>query len=248
MKQKSIEEVEKTLGEPFVLDFSDYIRKIRSTLLAVCVVSIAIVLGGLSVDPGSSFLGLKFNGLTSELVFKALFGVTAYLFVHFLWCSVDSFQEWLLRVTGTRTAHVTVAVLASENGDYPTDPRQSTLYNWWKHEARKIGSLKEPLAKIEEKLDSWETTVKEALEGKDSNVTNSCMSIRSVAEDIAKLKKAVEQTEKSVQSQRIPVSLARFDRNYRIFLRSQNLRWLVVELGFPVLLAGFALILLWSKL
>lgn len=242
-----IRKVDQVLGKPFATDFSDYVRKIRNGLIITSVISISLLLGGLQIAADSSFLGLKFEGLNYSLLLKAIFFLNAYMFIHFLWCSIDSFQEWMLRVTGTRVAHVTIARLAAEGCDYPNDPRQSTLYNWWKDEARKIASLQEPLGRIENKLQAWEKTVKDALEGKDPNVVNACMSINQVAEDIRKLKNSIEDTSKTIESKRIPASLKRFDSRFQLFLRSQNLRWLIVELGFPLLLGGYALVLLANK-
>ena len=69
-KQKK---VEKTLGEPFAMDFSDYIRKIRNGLITTSVITIALLLGGLQITDDSSFLGLKFEGLDNALILKTIF-------------------------------------------------------------------------------------------------------------------------------------------------------------------------------
>jgi hypothetical protein len=141
-------------------------------------------------------------------------------------------------------SHVTTGKIAATGGDYPNDPRQSTLYNWWKDEARKISSLQEPLDSIQAKLKEWETTVKASLEGKDPNVVHECMSISKIGGDINKLSASVKQAGESLDSARIPASLKRFDAHFQFFLRSQNLRWLIIELGFPLVLGGYALLLL----
>ncbi len=242
------EKVEKVLGEPFATDFPEYVRKIRNGLVTTSVISIALLLGGLQIHDDSTFLGLRFQGLNNSLILRVIFLLNIYMFSHFLWCSIDHFQEWWLRLTGTKVAHVTTGRFSSEAGDYPNDPRQSTLYNWWKSEARKISSLQEPLDNIHKKLETWEASVKESLEGKNPNVINACMSINQVSSDVQKLNKSIEQIGKSLESQRIPVSLKRFDSHYQFYLRSQNLRWLVFELGFPLLLGAYALLLLSNAL
>lgn len=236
--------VEKALGEPFALEFPDYVRKIRYGLITTSVIAIAIVHGGLQLAGDLSFLGLKFTGLTQPIIIKAFFFLNLYMFIHFFWCSIDHFQEWWVRLSGTRVAHVTTAILASEHGDYPNDPRQSTLYNWWMSEAKKISSLTEPLENIDSKLSTWEAAVKESLEGKDPNVVNACMSIRNVSSDIHKLKRSIENAAKTIEAQRIPTSLERFDKHFYFYLRSQNLRWLIFELGFPITLGGYTLAIL----
>lgn len=240
--------VEKVLGEPFAMDFPDYVRKIRNSLISLSAISIALILGGLQLSGDSTFLGLKFEGFSNSLVLRLLLLLNVYMFLHFLWCSIDHFQEWWLRLTGTRVAYVTTGKFASEEADYPNDPRQSTLYNWWKDEARKISSLQAPFEDIHKKLETWEATVKESLEGKNPNVVSACMSINRISSDIQKLNKSIEQIGKAIDSQRIPVSLRRFDSHFQFYLRSQNLRWLVFELGFPLALGGCALFLLSSTL
>lgn len=71
--------------------------------------------------------------------------VVAYLVVHFGWNSITHFQQWRLRVTGTRLAFKTgrspgLYLEDDERGDYPDDPRQSTLYTWWLVQAKQLAS------------------------------------------------------------------------------------------------------------
>jgi high-affinity nickel permease len=42
------EKVEKVLGEPFAMDFSDNVRKIRNNLIITSIIAIALLLGGIS--------------------------------------------------------------------------------------------------------------------------------------------------------------------------------------------------------
>lgn len=240
------EKVEKILGEPFAMDFSDYVRKIRNNLIITSLISIALLLGGLRIAPDSTFLGLKFTGLDNNLILQTLFFLNAYIFIHFLWSSHDHFQEWWLRLTGTKVAYVTTGRFSAEGADYPSDPRQSTLYNWWNDEARKISSLQEPLNNIQTKLKEWEATITKSPEGADTNVVNT-FTLR-VSEDVNKLNASVEQIGKTLESPRIPASLKRFDGHFQFFLRSQNLRWLIIELGFPLALGGYALLLISNAL
>lgn len=245
--KSEIESVSKALGEPVATDFSDYVRKIRNGLLAISIISIIILLGDLKISSESSFLGLKFEGLDDDLILWVIFCFNSYLFAHFLWCGFDSFQEWRLRVTGTRVMYQTGTRFATPDCDYPNDPRQSTLYNWWKEEARKISSFQAPLEHIDDELKAWKEKVEIALKKKDPNVVSACMSINGVSENINKLMKSVENASKTIESNRIPASLKRFDSCFQLFLRSQNLRWLLIEFLFPLLLGFFALILFGIK-
>ena len=105
------------------------------------------------------------------------------------------------------------------------------------------------LSDIEEKLNDWDTRLeREFTEKPDAmNIVNATKLINSAREEVAKLKGSVTEVGDTISALRIPVSLRRFDRWYHLFLRSQNLRWLVVELGAPILLGSYALVLLWTK-
>lgn len=241
--------VEKVLGEPAFAEFASDAWKIRSNLIILSAISIAVVFADLHIDAGSTVLGLKFQGLNDTVLTKGLFGVTLYLLLHFIWRAIDSLLEWRLRVTGTKVAFVTTGMFSSEHADYPRDPRQSTLYNWWKDDARKIGNLVGKLSDIEKTLNDWDTRLKREFTEKPDvmNIVTATTLIHSAREEVVKLKGSVKEVGDTISALRIPVSLRRFDRWYHLFLRSQNLRWLVVELGAPIVLGSYALVLLWNK-
>lgn len=248
MSSDVVAKVQKALGEPLMPEFTDYMRRVRSLLVVASLISIGVVVGELAIDPGSSVLGIRFQGLSNDLVLQGLLIANSYLLIHFLWGGFDSWLEWTARVTGTRVAFVTTGHFASEHADYPSDPRQSTLYNWWKDQASQIGSLSEPLQRTEEELSDWEKRVENAILKDDPNLMTVVQSFREVKSDIDELGRKLETVEKLIEDSRIPVSLRRFDQRFQLMLRSQNLRWLVLELGIPLLLGGWAVILLINEL
>lgn len=243
MSNKSVEDVQKVLGEPFWADFPANTTKIRRNLLISSFVSLAIVLGGVQIDPTSTLFGLKFTDLSDQLIKTGLSLITAYLFIHFLWCSIDSFIEWRIRVTGTKVAYVTAGQLASEYADYPNDPRQSTLYRWWVAQAKDIGNIHSYVQEIDSKLDTWDNYLEKFIkDGADPNKLSSASSfIHSTRIDMADFKKAIERSQKTIESVRIPASLERFDNWFKILLRSQNLRWITIEMLLPLIVGGYAL-------
>src|SRR5690242_8280755 len=93
--------VEKILGEPAAAEFSDAVWRIRNHLMIASVIAIAVVLGDLHIDPGSTIVGLKFSGLNDRVLRGALLLVESYLLIHFLWAAFDGVLAWRLRVTGT---------------------------------------------------------------------------------------------------------------------------------------------------
>ena len=76
------------------------------------------------------FRGFSLSGLTDQLVRRGLAIWIMHLLAHFAWMAWEGLAEWRLRLTGTRVIAVTVGTFASEEADYPTDPRHSTLANW----------------------------------------------------------------------------------------------------------------------
>lgn len=246
LDDKNIKAVEKALGNPITGEFPENTLKIRRNLLVMSMISIAIVLGGLQINPASTFFGVAFSGLTDKLIKLWLALITLYLFAHFLWCSFDNFMEWRIRVTGTKLAFITVARAAGEHQDYPNDPKQSSLYCWWINEAPKIGNMKSRLLEMEGKLGKWEedlqATIKSGADG--ASINNACNSINMLKADIRALKDSIDSAQKVLFSARVPGSLKRFDSWFQLFLRSQNLRWFIIELMLPIVAGVIALLLL----
>ena len=244
--ERSAEAVEKALGKPVSAELSENGLKVRRNLLVLSLVSIVVVIGGVQLDPTSTIPGFKFIGLTHSLVRIGLFLTTSYLFLHFLWYAFDSFFEWRIRITGTRLAFITGARFTSEHGDYPDDPRQSTLYSWWIGQARAIGNLNQKISAIDEGLKPLEDKIRAAIgdDPKGINLNNVLKAIAETNTALADLKRSVDQVQQTLSSQRIPESLKRFDSCFQFFVRSQNLRWLMMDILVPLLFGAAALFLL----
>lgn len=230
------EEVYKVLGEPVFGDLPENALKVRRNLLIVSFVSIFFALGDLKVSPDADFFGVKLSGISPGFVLLSLFLFNAYFLIHFLWYSVESFMEWRIRLTGTRLAFITSGTFASELCDYPSDPRQSSLYRWWADNVKRLTHLQGDCDNLSRKLDVWSVPVEL---GSDSP---GCRVLRS---DIVELKSAVDKLagsvnslDKNLTSERIPASLERFDSWFKYFLHIQNIRWFLVDIVVPVLI-GF---------
>lgn len=233
---------EKALGEPVFIYFSDEVHRTRRNLVILTFIALAYKLSGAQID---SFhpLGIQFKNHNPDFIDQAFFAFLLYSLVHFLWQSIDALQEWKLRLTGTRLVHVTTAISASPYGDYPNDPRQSTLMTWWKHEARKIGNFRESAKELE----STSTAFKAALEkAKSEESTDTSTIVRSISElntKLTALSRQIGEAMETIESERIPVSLDRFEKAYKLFSYSQLARWLIIEWGLPIVLAIWAMYL-----
>ncbi|MCV5687679.1 hypothetical protein OFN32_26045, partial [Escherichia coli] len=61
------ESVEKVLLAPVQIEFTENVKKIRQNLMVTSFIALFMTLGGVSIDPSSTFFGLKFNGLNDAL-------------------------------------------------------------------------------------------------------------------------------------------------------------------------------------
>lgn len=248
MSESNIEAVEKVLGKPVGGDLPEQALKVRRNLITLGVVSVFIALGEVKFDPTSSVLGFKFIGISESLVQNALLLANVYLLLHFAWYAFESVLEWRLRITGTKLAFRTGVRLGSEYADYPDDPRQSTLYTWWSEHAKRIGNMQSTADDLLAKIKEWEERVVSFRQRGDSlNLANAMNSLTQTRSEITRLKSQIETTEKTLTSLRIPCSLGRFDRWYEWFLRSQNLRWMFIDILSPIGIGGFAVYLLSSR-
>jgi hypothetical protein len=129
------------------------------------------------------------------------------------------------------------------------NPRQSTLYNWWWQQARPIGELGTLASNLRAACLRWEADIRKLIDTHPispdmQNLSNVIRGLSECGTQTAKLANSVEANTKAITDERIPTSLKRFDGWFEIFLRSQNLRWLVVEFVAPVALALFTLFIL----
>lgn len=244
-----IRKVEKVLGEPVFIGFDDKTAKIRTSLFLLSVVGLGYALGDLHIQEGSSFLGLKFTGLDDNLFRMGLLVTITYLLVHLLWNSYDSFMEWRVRISGTRLAFQTASYFGNTNKDSPQDARQSSLYHWWIGQSHILGKVEERFKLAELKTDEIAQNSDSYQSRPDPHDREELVRIqkllKSVTDQSDQLKSALEELKKIYDSKRIVVSLKRFDNWFKLFLQSQNIRWILIEFSLPALLGLSAIPLLW---
>lgn len=240
--------IKKVLKEPVQVEFSDSVKKIRNNLMMVSFISLFVTIGELSIRPDSKFFGLGFDGLDHALIFKGLLIILIYLLIHFIWSAYDALQEWEIRVTGTNGAFYPadpMDINDSIHPDYPTDARNSTFYYWCTTQASKIGNLKPDLDSAISKIESIEKSVHEMREEKyelsrsDANIS---LQVQPIKIDIESTTKRIERIEKVLESNQLIESMRTFDRRFKFFLKSQNIRWFMIDFSTPVLLASSAIL------
>ncbi len=243
--EKRLRAVEKVLKEPVAAQFSEQAWKVRTNLFIASFIAMVMGVAKIRIAADSTFLGLKFMGLTDSVIRFTLAAVIVYLLIHFLWTAWDSFLEWRLRITGTRSAFRTGSFYEPDHVDHPVDPRQSTLYNWWTQQHHAIARVGEVVEELQAKLKAWENDINAIRQGKSdpysTNLNNVIGGLSQIHVQYADLARAIKANTEAITDDRIPTSLKRFDDWFRLFLKSQNLRWLLIEFCAPVAIAGFGL-------
>ncbi len=241
-EDQRVEALKKALGEPIGFDISDAALKIKRNLMLVSLVVIVLVLGELKASSNISIFGVSLEGATPDKIMLGLAAILIYSLTHYLWYCFELAGEWSLRVTGARLGFVTGAQWADEGVDYPADPKQSTLYTWWLQEIRSFTYYKNLIAKVDEQKNEIDRRINDIV-GNNNPSSNGAMASNAIAQLKATLEQArssVSKVESIISSQRINVSLERFDKRFGLVLRSQNLRVLLVDVLVPVLIAAYA--------
>ncbi len=224
------EKVERVLGEPFLDEFSENTYRIRRNLIAAGGIAIFYKTFELNISEESSFLGIKLDGLTYDKTDLIALVVISYLLCHFLVSTVTHFGYWRLRLSGMRVRYLTAAEFAGDVEDSPSDPLQSTLF--W-HLKRKTFAFKE----LEKKFGEIDTKLDDIL--KDGR---ECDQYNEVLTQVSKKLKSISETFEGLD--RTIVSLSRFDACFSNFQFIQISRWILVEWAFPLVVGGYALLLL----
>jgi len=242
-EEKTIREVEKVLKEPVAAQFSDQAWKIRNNLIIISTIAFIMGFAKLQINADSSILGLKFTGLNDSVIRTTLAVIIIYLLSHFLWIAWDSLLEWRLRITGTRSAFQTGASWPSQHADFPSDPRQSTLYNWWTQQRIATTNVEKLASELKKSLTKWEEELQKLKNEKPEfpDIGNVIHGLAETRQQAMNLAQCVEENIKIVANPRITTSLKRFDHSFHFFLRSQNLRWLLIEFVAPVCFAIISL-------
>jgi hypothetical protein len=240
MDDDKIRKAEQVLGEPILPEFSEDLRRTKRNLLIVSSVSIFAQLSKIQITE-TAFLGFKFSSPDQAWLQIGVLSVVGYLFIQFCWRGWDYIQFSRLRITGSRVSHVTTARLASEYGDYPNDPIQSTLYNWWLEAGKRIGNLSEIANELRRVAKELEDVAKRQGNMEMANINHVVHGAGDIRNKASELERRLGEAVKVIQSARIPVSLERFDRWFRRFSKSQIARIVLLDLAVPFIFGVVAI-------
>jgi hypothetical protein len=229
---------EKVLGEPVFIELSDYSRRVKNSLIFCSALGIALSFSTISVSEESSIFGIRLDNLNHTHILILLLILIGYFCFHYAWQIIDNFMEWRLRITGTKTTFITGSRYGSTEADYPDNPRQSTLYSWWQGQQKNLSLLYDTI----ENIKSLERKLLEESKQYPDNSIDIQGTLMELKQELTTFNNNVQNIESVIKTNRVPVSLKRFDGWYKLFLYSQNIRWFIFDFMLPLVLSIAALI------
>jgi len=236
---------ERAMGEPVLPEFSEDLRRTRRNLLVVSSVLIFAQISKVQIT-AANFFAFKISNPSQTWLYIGATCVLAYLLLQFCWKGWDYIHFMRIRVTGSRLSHVTTGRMASDFGDYPSDPNQSNLYYWWTEQARKIGNLSKMADDVHIVANRLQEVAKQPGNIDMSNINHVTSSAGEINNKISSLENRLTELQKVLNSTRIPTSLERYDRWFYHFKKSQVCRIVMLDLVFPLVL-GVTAMYLWIK-
>lgn len=231
------EKIAEVLGAPVGFDISDTASKLRRNLMLISLVVVILIMGEIQPGADVSLFGIKLTGVTPFKLMVGLSVLLGYNLIHYVWYCYELYSEWALRLTGTRLAFVTGGSYGRVGADYPNDPKQSTLYTWWLQQSRSIVAYNELLQRVDKSIEDF-TAHTDELQVSDRTAAGTIsVSIQGMKATLEQLRGSLASVESVISDVRIPESLGRFDNRFRLLLKSQNLRLVLVEVGMPIVLA-----------
>ncbi|SIQ36874.1 hypothetical protein [Aquipseudomonas alcaligenes] len=218
------EAVQNALLHPFIPEFSDYVQKIRRNCIAISSIILVMVYGKVTISSDLSTNGFKLVGLDDALVKFILLLLSIYWFIHFLWCAIDYFAEWQIRLTSVSASPYTFDGM----GEDVAEGRDNTLVRWMIFNHQPAIRFSKELTSIRDLLNKSDLSDEEKMRISGA-IESGIQAIQNSAQADPRTIKTIEQ------------KLTRFERRWSFFKNSQSLRWLIVELITPLGLGALAI-------
>ncbi|EKF9792743.1 hypothetical protein O1D11_003459 [Vibrio cholerae] len=237
------ERIEQIMKEPHPLEASDHEEKIRRNLLLASAVSFCFTYLKLMPAKDTSFMGLKFENLTPETIYVLLLAFVVYELIQYSWLVTNKFMYWRVRLTGINTQVIRGnkgGRLASENDpyDYSGKPENSNFYTWMLESKGKIVRRKDALDSAWVDVEAYAFSSKELTSTERKDLLNKLNEIQTHTSLL----------DKSISNIRISASMTRFDNWFSMLVRSQSIRWVVLDFLLPISFSLLAITLLIPKI
>ncbi|MCA6060966.1 hypothetical protein HUF18_14385 [Thalassolituus sp. ST750PaO-4] len=219
------------LLKPNLTPVNEVAARYRKRLVSISVVLLLLSTASSGINSGSSFLGVRFDGLDVEAIETFFWFTTLYFLLAFFLEAIDDFRECSLRLTG-------VAIPMVSNGSFLADVeslapgvddfRQSTIFSWW--------------AVSKERMESASTSLHDlmnAAQPSGGELNDLRQRVNAALANIATITNGHEYLQESVR---------RMELGFWELQRGRLIRWIAFEMLFPVVLALVSLILMGAKL
>ena len=248
------------MKEPVFIENSEYVKKSRNMLLSFSTITIFLIYFNLSIKDDSSVLGLKFNGLNENNIYIALFVIIIFNLINFFWNSYNTYNEWEIRQTGMKkfNSDYIIDYLYTKDGNNnylsPTELRNSTLYYWWACQSSKIKDTEKLLKDLSDINNRLYDNLQIIQSNQDKeifihdNVSYTASLFYENMESMRNIEKNFEIIKSAFATKNIEINLYKFDKRFKTFLYSQNLKWIILDFLFPFVLSIFSIILLYCKI
>ena len=229
-KEKAIEKI---LGEPVFISFTDETNHIRRNLLVFVFIALVYKLSKAEIDKISPF-GIDLMNIDQNVLNIGFFCIVLYHSIHFLWQSFDALQEWRIRLTGTFNIEPKAADISPQRYNINMI-RQFSLMGWWQQQKELVEEYQMGLFDL----------LKQGLNLKTNDINEKhLIDSKPYGEKFESIQENINKMRDVLHSEPIAYSLKRFDRWYRMFSYSQLARFILLEWGLPLALSAWALYLL----
>ena len=229
-EDKKSEGLEKILGEPVIDDFSESAHRVRRNLIVFSTVALFYRLSGAKIGSGGIELyGVKFEDIDEKFITIWLSLIVIYHFMHFALIVLGHLKYLQIRLTKSDVKFRTGAFFSSQSEDHPSDPKHSTLYSWWTEQSRILNQFLN-----QEKIENFITLI-EAEKLNDDQKSEVAM-MQGIRNSFGGIEQGLKEMNKILGDKRIKESLERFDQSFNCYRGVEKVRWILVEMGFPLIL------------
>lgn len=242
-RDKDVAAVAAVLGKPAGFDISESAIKVRKSLMAVSIALLCLVIA--KIEPNNTFtiFGVAFKGVTAEKIVIGGISVLVYSLTHFISYIVELLIEYRVRVTGARLAFQTGARAGSQYVDYPDDPKQSSLLNWWKSYALRLSVVEELADKVNADLEEIKSRIETIDEiSRTPEVAATAQLMGQVNANLINISSDLKISREVIMSPRIEVSLERYENWHKNLITLQGFRVVILEVMFPISLGVISLV------
>lgn len=213
------------LQKPNIDPLDTNTQRIRRNLIVVSILGFIWTIGSAAFDSKVGFSGFTFKDLNLFHLHLFLLVALIYFLCHFLWASLDHLKENELRLTGLKIPQASVASYGGSATFEPNtnEDRQSTLFSWWKGHRQQYEHFENVIKSIENHIEKAQFEP----------------AINAVKQRIEDMNSKTEYIEHA---------LLRFESGFWKHQRSQIMRWFLLDIGVPCLLAVISVTLLLIKM